>query len=165
LQEIRLANPWIRRKITRTAHASRGQEANWKIPIKNMKCYIHRSSDAIAVCRSCGRALCPDCVSEVGLSCACKNRCEADVARFNEMITRGRPGGPNPVNPASLVSYDRVIFLMAMGLAFVWFGLYYLGGHGPGLFFAVLGAAFFVFGISQFFTTKSFRAKFRDKKD
>jgi len=127
---------------------------------KIMKCFTHRSLDAVATCRSCGRALCPDCISEVGLSCACKNRCESDVARFNEMLTRGRPGPANPVNPANLVGYDRVIFLMVMGVSFVWFGLYYIEDHGPKLFFAALGVAFFIFGISQFYMTK----KFRDKK-
>lgn len=127
-----------------------------------MKCYTHRNADAIAVCRSCGRALCPDCVSEVGLACACKNRCEADVKRFNEMIAQGRPG---PVNPAKLVSYDRAIFMMAMGLGFIGFGLFYFKGQGPNWFMVVLGAAFFSFGVSQFFVTRKFRAQFRDKKD
>lgn len=51
-----------------------------------------------------------------------------------------------------------------MGLAFVWFGLYYFGDHGPNLFFVVLGVAFFIFGISQFYMTKRFREKLRDKK-
>jgi hypothetical protein len=130
-----------------------------------MKCYTHRSSDAIAVCRSCGRALCPDCVAEVGLSCACKNRCESDVARFNEMITRGRPGPANMPNPASLVSYDRVIFLMAMGLGLFGLGLYNFGAHHTNWFFVAMGLAFFIFGISQFNMTKKFRNQFRDKKD
>ena len=122
-----------------------------------MKCFTHRSSDAVAVCRSCGRALCPDCISEVGLSCACKSRCESDVARFNGMLTRSQPGLPNPSN---LVGYDRVIFLMVLGVAFVWFGLYYFGDHGPIWFFVALGVAFFIFGISQLYMRK----KFRDKK-
>ena len=130
-----------------------------------MTCFTHRSSDAVAVCRSCGRALCPDCISEVGLSCACKNRCESDVTRFNEMITRGRPGPPNLPNPASLVGYDRVIFLMVLGVAFFGFGLYnFRAAHGPNLFIVVLGVAFFIFGVSQFYVTKRFREKFRDKK-
>src|ERR1019366_8763075 len=92
-----------------------------------MKCFTHRSSDAVAVCRSCGRALCPDCIAEVGLSCACKNRCESDVTRFNEMLTRGRPG---QISPKNLVGYDRVIFLMAMGVAMIGFGVYNIGNHG-----------------------------------
>ncbi|MFI5069695.1 MAG: hypothetical protein ACHP8A_02290 [Terriglobales bacterium] len=126
-----------------------------------MKCFSHRSSDAIAVCRSCGRALCPDCIAEVGLSCACKNRCESDVARFNEMLTRGRPGPANSVNPASFVGYDRVIFLMVMGVAFACFGVYNFGKLGLNLFFVFLGVAFIVFGVSQFYMTRKLRAKFR----
>ena len=70
------------------------------------------------------------------------------------MLTRGRPG------PANLAGYDRVIFLMVLGLAFVWFGLYYFGDHGPKVFFVALGVAFFIFGISQFYVAK----KSRDKK-
>ena len=53
---------------------------------------------------------------------------------------------------------------MVMGLAFVWFGLYYFGDHGPNLFFVVLGAAFFIFGISQYYVAKKFRKQFRDMK-
>lgn len=124
-----------------------------------MKCFLHHNSDAVAVCRSCGRALCPDCVAEVGLACACKNRCEADVQRFNEMIARGRPGP----NPSSLVGYDRVIFMMVFGVAFIGFGLYSARNHGPGWFFAALGVAFLTFGVSQFFMTRKFRRQFQDK--
>jgi len=53
---------------------------------------------------------------------------------------------------------------MVMGVGFVWYGLYYIGERGPKLFFSALGVAFFIFGISQFYMTKKFREKFRDKK-
>jgi hypothetical protein len=119
-----------------------------------MKCFTHRDSDAIAICRSCGRALCPDCISEVGLSCACKNRCEADVQRFNAMLTQGRPA---LINPAKLVGYDRVAFILALGAAFVCFGLYYEKGHGPSLFFIGFGVLFFIFGVSQFVAARNIR--------
>jgi hypothetical protein len=52
-----------------------------------------------------------------------------------------------------------------MGLAFVWFGLYCVGDHGAKLFFVVLGAAFIIFGISQYYVAKKIRKLFRDKKD
>ncbi|MGH8046727.1 MAG: hypothetical protein ACREKL_05740, partial [Chthoniobacterales bacterium] len=54
-----------------------------------MKCFTHSQADAAGICKSCGRGLCHECVAEVGLSCACKNRCEADVARINDMVVRG----------------------------------------------------------------------------
>jgi hypothetical protein len=78
------------------------------------------------------------------------------------MLTHDRPA---PVNPARLVGYDRVIFIMLMGLVFVCFGLYYVKGHGPGMFFIGFGVLFLIFGISQFFAAKKFREQFRDKKD
>jgi hypothetical protein len=78
------------------------------------------------------------------------------------MLTQDRPG---PANPAKFVGYDRVIFLIGIGLAFLCFGAYHISDHGPSLFFAVLGVAFFIFGVSQFFMTKKFRENFGDKKD
>ncbi len=51
---------------------------------------------------------------------------------------------------------------MVMGLGFILFGFYF-GAHGPNWFFVVIGVAFFIFGISQFFMTKKFRKQFRDK--
>ena len=49
---------------------------------------------------------------------------------------------PGPPNPSNLVGYDRVIFLMVLGVAFVWFGSDDFGDHGPIWFFVALGVAF-----------------------
>jgi predicted phage tail protein len=78
------------------------------------------------------------------------------VTRFNQMLTQDRPA---PVNPANLVGYDRVIFLMVLGVAFIGFGVYNFGNHGFNWFFAALGVAFFIFGISQFYMTKRIRGR------
>lgn len=78
------------------------------------------------------------------------------------MLAHGRPA---LVNPARLVGYDRVIFIMLMGVLFVCSGLYYFRGHGAGMFFVVFGVLFFIFGISQFFAAQKFRGQFRDLKD
>ena len=77
------------------------------------------------------------------------------------MLIRGRPG---PANAANLVGYDRVIFIMVIGMGLVWFGLYYIGDHGPKLFFTAFGAAFIIFGISQFFLTRKLRKQLGGKK-
>ena len=45
-----------------------------------MHCYNHSGSDAVGICKSCGRALCRSCVAEVEKIVACKDRCESDVA-------------------------------------------------------------------------------------
>ena len=55
-----------------------------------MKCFTHETIDALAVCRSCGRGLCRDCITEVGLSCSCKGGCEKVVATMNDLLERDR---------------------------------------------------------------------------
>jgi hypothetical protein len=55
-----------------------------------MKCFTHEKTDALAVCRSCGRGLCRDCIAEIGLSCSCKGGCEEVVATMNYLVERGR---------------------------------------------------------------------------
>ena len=61
-----------------------------------MKCYVHRTADAVGVCRGCGRGVCPDCAAEVGTAVACRARCEEDVRQVMEALRRQiqmmRPG-------------------------------------------------------------------------
>ncbi len=45
-----------------------------------MHCYNHPEKDAVGICKSCGRAICHNCTTEVEKAIACKERCESDVA-------------------------------------------------------------------------------------
>lgn len=51
-----------------------------------MACFNHHDRESIGGCKACGRALCPDCLVEVGKSIACKNRCEDDVRLLDGLI-------------------------------------------------------------------------------
>ena len=44
-----------------------------------MRCYNHHDTDAVGICKFCGRGLCPGCATEVEKAVACRDRCEADV--------------------------------------------------------------------------------------
>lgn len=55
-----------------------------------MKCFYHRETDAVALCKSCSRALCSECAADVPPGTACRNRCEHDVAAINIMIERNK---------------------------------------------------------------------------
>lgn len=45
-----------------------------------MKCFQHDSSDAVAVCANCGRALCRDCIPSPSMSrIACSADCSAEL--------------------------------------------------------------------------------------
>ena len=55
-----------------------------------MRCFYHGDVDAVAICKSCGHALCHECCIDVGTSAACRNRCEGDVEALNLWLQRSR---------------------------------------------------------------------------
>ena len=55
-----------------------------------MKCFNHRELDAIAVCMRCGRALCSECIGDVGGMVACLGRCEPGIAATLQLLQSSR---------------------------------------------------------------------------
>ena len=53
-----------------------------------MNCYHHTSLSAIGICKTCFKALCPECAVDVGNGLACKGSCEEKVRELNEMWNR-----------------------------------------------------------------------------
>ncbi|HUJ11496.1 MAG TPA: hypothetical protein VL171_15895 [Verrucomicrobiae bacterium] len=121
-----------------------------------MKCFYHPTVDAVGICKSCNRGLCPDCIANVGTSCSCKNRCEADVAAINEMLQRGRTA-----HQKTSSTYLRSGIIMALiGVVFVLFGLGNLNdpeSSGSGRFFLVFGILVLGLAGSFFVTARRFR--------
>lgn len=105
-----------------------------------MKCYYHPTTDAVAMCKSCSRALCLDCSADVHPGTACKGRCEMEVAELNTLIQRGKTAYQKTGK-----AYKRnSVALLLMGFIFCAVGLVpILTGHGYGsAFMAVMGAVF-----------------------
>jgi len=121
-----------------------------------MLCFNHKETDGVAICKSCGRALCHDCVAEVGISMACRGRCEAVVARQNDLNERS-----SSVYPRAAATYVRSgVFLILMGTCFSWLGLDPIlhGSKSSANYIFVGLAAIFVFwGILQFRVAKKWR--------
>ena len=53
-----------------------------------MHCYIHQSNPAVGLCKTCFKALCPDCGIDVGNGLACRGECEQRVNELNQMWER-----------------------------------------------------------------------------
>ena len=52
-----------------------------------MKCFNHRSADAFAICRNCGKALCPDCIlPNARAAIACSSDCTAVLAQDSKRL-------------------------------------------------------------------------------
>jgi hypothetical protein len=123
-----------------------------------MRCFNHAEIHGVAICKSCGRALCHDCVVEIGTATACKGRCEAAVARQNDIIERSQS-----VYPKTASTYVRTgVFVILMGAAFSWLGLDpILDGRtsSANYVFVALGILFVCWGFMQFWVAKKWRAK------
>ena len=117
-----------------------------------MKCFNHPETDGVAVCKSCGRAICHDCCAEVGTGCACKSRCEADVGDINTIIKRGKSayqktGGAHRRNGVVLLILGTVFF--AVGI------LPILASRGYGTApIAAMGLLFIVWSYFSFVNAK-----------
>lgn len=123
-----------------------------------MKCFNHQSLDAVASCKSCFRALCPNCVAPVGLSCSCRDRCEADVAALNDLFDRGRTA----YQKGSAVQFQSGVFILLLGMPFLILGAVSVSGEaegGFGYFSLLLGLVFVCWGIAQFSSARKINQK------
>ncbi|HTH46464.1 MAG TPA: hypothetical protein VMB21_03035 [Candidatus Limnocylindria bacterium] len=123
-----------------------------------MKCFYHQTVDAVALCKSCNRALCPGCIAEVGLSCSCRNRCEADVATHNDLLERGRTA----YQKTSATYLRSGVFMMVIGNAFVIVGIHLLVRGVDvvlGLLPCIMGLLFVGWGISYLVSAKRMKQK------
>lgn len=80
-----------------------------------MKCFYHKSADAIAICKNCGRGLCIECAVEVGNAIACKNRCETDVEAMNKIFQQSKRAFDNYRNAYTL----SAIWIALVGIGFI----------------------------------------------
>jgi hypothetical protein len=115
-----------------------------------MLCFNHSDTPARCLCKSCNRALCLQCTSEVGKSLACKNRCEDDVRNLDDMLRKSLQVTNQPAfNDIAAVARTGVTAITTAELFNVVLGAIFLiyGAYKPNTFIAVLGAAFVAFGL------------------
>ena len=115
---------------------------------KFMNCYYHPNTPAIALCKSCNRALCLDCAADVPPGTACKNRCEKEVADLNMIIQRSKTAYQK-----TGIAYKRSGFVMLIiALIFLGFGLlpYFMHHEKSTLFMAFISLPFLLFSYFSF---------------
>lgn len=113
-----------------------------------MKCYYQRESDAVAICKSCGRALSPEFAVDVGLGTACKDRCEVAVAELNTIIERSKTAYLKTGS-----AYRRSAFsILILGVIFSGFGILpiIVNGNYGSSFMAVVGILFIFWSYLHF---------------
>jgi len=120
-----------------------------------MRCFYHGDVEGVAICKSCGRAICHDCCADVATSAACRNRCEPDVEGLNDLVNRNKA----VYNRTGGVYIRSGLFILVLGLAFTGIGVAFHRNGGPDYFFFIMGPLFMLYGVSQFFNARVWRKK------
>ena len=92
-----------------------------------MNCYYHKSVEAVATCKNCGRGLCADCCVDIGNGEACRNRCEDAARQITSLISRNvQAAGAKKVTRRPS---EYGMFFLTMGLVLLVAG--FLGPKAP----------------------------------
>ena len=106
-----------------------------------MICFNHHEKQAVGICKSCQRGLCPECATDLGYGIACKDKHETQVTTLDTITNQSAKiysVTPKTRNAAPL-------FYGFMGAIFAGFGL--MKGNGVTDLLFVIGAGFIVFAI------------------
>lgn len=113
-----------------------------------MRCFYHPEKEAVGICKSCQRGLCPECATDLGHGLACAGKHEQDVNTIKTIIDQSAKiyeVTPKTRNAAPL-------FYGFMGAVFAGYGL--LNGRGVTDFSVILGTGFIVFAVYTYVYNK-----------
>ncbi len=106
-----------------------------------MKCYNHHDRDAFGVCKSCGKALCLECLDEVDGMLVCKHQSCREMAKIAHL------GLVNMKNLYYSKNTQTAVFLVS-GLCIAWGGIsFLLGIFGGSKIFLFSGVIAVVIGV------------------
>ena len=108
-----------------------------------MKCYSHNDTDAIAICKSCNKALCRECSVEVINGIACKNSCEEQVIYLNEIINRSK-GYDKIFKKSEKASFGGVVVNALLGGVFLIMGVLEQKSTNLAIMLIAIGLIFFL---------------------
>lgn len=106
-----------------------------------MRCFNHPERDAVALCKACGKAVCPDCAIESQNGFACQQSCTQTLIERHELHDKQAVHLRN-IKRTNLLSS---LFSISFGILFIYFS-----SQGFGLvydFVFLLGVGFTVYGL------------------
>lgn len=104
-----------------------------------MECFIHSGTQAVGVCKACGKAVCRACAIDSSAAIACCEVCAKEAADLHEMNQRGKK--IYGIGVARKLPSGVIMWLL-FALLFGGFGVYqsYRSGQ-PEWFLLLFGAA------------------------
>jgi hypothetical protein len=121
-----------------------------------MKCYYHKDSDAVGLCKACSKGICHECAADVGGGLACQATCTEVVRSINALVA----ASTTKVAQQLRGSYFWAALLLILGILFVIGPV--LSGRPMLPFTTAAGFVFCAFGILLGVYQRAFNKAFRD---
>lgn len=112
-----------------------------------MSCFYHHEKDSVGGCKSCGKALCPECAVDLGKGLACRGYCEEDVRALIVLVNQNIKLSPQTariLESSRKVRSGAATFNLVTGAIFITWGLTNMERFS---FIRILGACFLGYGI------------------
>lgn len=113
-----------------------------------MQCYRHSDSEAVAVCRHCGKAACPECSEDTGQGIACCAACATEIQNSYLLKERMRQSFgighklPMPVSVLMYGFFGLILLVVALYLSFSRHNIDYLSFAMAAVFFVMSGLSY-----------------------
>lgn len=106
-----------------------------------MRCFNHSNSEAVGICRACGKGLCTACVVDLGFGLSCRGDHETRVAASDALVSRAA----HVQDAAGRAKYAAPAFFGFSGIVF---GCYGLMQNQIDMFLVLIGGGFLAFGVA-----------------
>lgn len=106
-----------------------------------MHCFNHPDTSAVGVCKHCGKAICRECITDLGFGLACKNLHEKDVEDVHLLVVRNV--ALQKKGDKGFTKYACVFLFGAPGLLFLLQGIF----EGNDKFLIALGVVFIILAV------------------
>ncbi len=123
-----------------------------------MKCFNHNENEAVAICKSCSKGLCKECLTEINQSIACTSTCIESVKQLDFLITKSMKS----YKTTSFAYYKNAFLYGCFGIVFLLYGLV---TNGSSSFLTILGAVFLMGAMFSLWTAYKFKREAKNYKD
>lgn len=117
-----------------------------------MHCFNHTEKEAIGICKTCQRGLCPDCATDLGHGLACAGKHEKDVNTIKTLIDLNVK-----ISESTTQTWKAYLLFVALGSVLIHEGL--LSEHNFTNVFLGFGICFVAFGVYGYFYNKKLYAR------
>jgi hypothetical protein len=119
-----------------------------------MECFSHPGANAVAVCKSCGKAVCRTCARDTGVGVVCSDACAKEAAQANDLTESAKRayglGERKPRLPLTATMHGLFgVFLIAFGGYETW------RGGSAGWFLLGFGTLICVFAVLAYRRSKA----------